>query len=121
MEMKFVFQINMKVNARDGGKLATSSTAATTVFIQRKEIPKKIPLDWKNYFLRNSTDIEFSIKSNVVEESIRTIRKIDETNFPIILHFTDNKENINSAFYDENIIEIDFSICHGEIIEFCHY
>lgn len=64
---------------------------------------KEILLNWKNYFLRKSTDIEFSIKSNVVRtgelpmpKRRRAIgEKLMRQNFPIILHFADNKENTN--------------------------
>lgn len=86
------------------------------------KLRRKISLNRKNYFLRELTDIEFSIKSNVVRVKARPDpgEKNDGANFPIILHSNDNKENTNFSS-DENIIEIDFSICHGEIIEFCHY
>lgn len=72
----------------------------------------------ENYCLRKSADIEFSMKSNVVQdESIGTDRRNDE----MIFHSNDNKENINlSSLYlawrRKSIIEIDFTIFFGKII-----
>ena len=55
-------------------------------------------LNWKIFCLQKLPDIEFSIKSESHWRETNEHsngRKIDETNFPIIFHFNDNRENRN--------------------------